>query len=80
MTGHSERERQIRLKQAARRGFADGIASVFSIFGRGRPAPAYVRRGLGSLEDDMLALRGDCERLIDPGAFCGTRDNPSTSA
>lgn len=60
-----EEARQHRLVEASRHGFAEGVASVFSILGRGRPAPVLIRRDLGSLDDDLLALQRDCERLLD---------------
>jgi hypothetical protein len=60
-----EKGRKRRLTEASRRGLTDGVASVFSILGRGRPAPVLIRRDLGSLEDDLLALQRDCERLLD---------------
>ena len=56
--------RRDRPSQALRQGFADGVASVFSVRGKGHPAPPRVRRGLGSLAEDVRALQRDSERLI----------------
>jgi hypothetical protein len=56
--------RRARIVFARRAGFRDGIASVFRLSGRGRPAPPLVRRGLGSLREDGQALQRDSERLF----------------
>jgi hypothetical protein len=63
MSPTCEKERRRRLAEASRRGFADGVASVFTVLGRG-PAPVLMRRSLGSLEDDLRTLRLDCQQLI----------------
>jgi hypothetical protein len=56
--------RRSRLARESRSGFSQGIASVFSVLGTGRPAPPRVRRGLGSLVEDSNALQRDSERLV----------------
>jgi hypothetical protein len=56
--------RRARIRVARRAGFSSGVASVFRVLGRGRPAPPLVRRGLGSLRGDAYALRRDGERLF----------------
>jgi hypothetical protein len=57
-------KRSVQLSRSSRRGFADGVASVFSLIGEGRPAPPYIRRSIGSLTQDTRALQRDSERLV----------------
>jgi len=65
MTARNLRQaRKEHLARASRQGFADGVASVFSVRGKSQPAPPRVRSGLGSLVGDARALQRDSERLV----------------
>jgi hypothetical protein len=56
----STHDREGRLRQARRRGFADGVASVLCASATGpRPAPVRLRRSDGSLAEDWQALQRD---------------------
>jgi hypothetical protein len=56
--------RLARSAAARRAGLLDGVASVFRLSGRGRPAPVLARRRYGSLREDGRALQRDGERLF----------------
>lgn len=56
--------RQAREAAARHAGLLEGIASVFRLTGRGRPAPVLTRRHYGSLREDARALQRDAERLL----------------
>jgi hypothetical protein len=55
------------LRAARRKGFLDGAASIFYVFGQRRPAPPLVRRRYGTLTSDVRELRRDSDRIISAG-------------
>lgn len=60
----SDTARAEKVKRARRQGFAGGVATAFRLGGRGRPAPATVVRGTGSLREDAKAIQRDGQRLF----------------
>jgi hypothetical protein len=53
-----------RLRDARRRGFADGVASVLGGSMTGPQRRVCLRQQIGSLEQDWQELRRDGERLF----------------
>lgn len=54
----------LRIESARQAGVASGVASLFMLRGRERPAPPLVRRDVGSLREDGHAIKRDGERLF----------------
>lgn len=49
---------------ARRRGFSEGLRSVFRLGQPVPPPPPRVRRATGTLDDDARSLRSDADRLL----------------
>ena len=52
------------IHRAYAAGFRAGVSSAFRVLGHQQPAPALVRRKMGSLKQDAIALQRDSERLV----------------